>query len=157
MDFQREQEVDSSVFCSVDQRGIEKKRSRDGAAVPRSLRKSLILMERETGIEPATFSLGMRRPIENKEHGVHLDLVLAIENTGNSKASFSRMRIEQKWSRRIYEWPGHIEFVGTHLEGCVRCADQFRLANIPGLIGPSKGASICRKSRIACGGMPVCP
>jgi len=31
----------------------------------------LILMERETGIEPATFSLGMWRSIENKEHGVH--------------------------------------------------------------------------------------
>jgi hypothetical protein len=29
------------------------------------------LLERETGIEPATFSLGMWRSIENKEHGVH--------------------------------------------------------------------------------------
>ena len=28
-------------------------------------------MERETGIEPATFSLGMWRSIENKEHGVY--------------------------------------------------------------------------------------
>jgi hypothetical protein len=29
------------------------------------------IMERETGIEPATFSLGMWSSIENKEHGVH--------------------------------------------------------------------------------------
>jgi hypothetical protein len=29
------------------------------------------LLERETGIEPATFSLGMWSSIENKEHGVH--------------------------------------------------------------------------------------
>jgi hypothetical protein len=28
-------------------------------------------LERETGIEPATFSLGMWPSIENKEHGVH--------------------------------------------------------------------------------------
>jgi hypothetical protein len=28
-------------------------------------------MERETGIEPATFSLGNRQQIENKEHSVH--------------------------------------------------------------------------------------
>jgi hypothetical protein len=31
----------------------------------------LICVKRETGIEPATFSLGMWRSIENKEHGVH--------------------------------------------------------------------------------------
>jgi hypothetical protein len=58
-------------------------------------------LERETGIEPATFSLGKWPSIENKEHSVHLDLVLAIENTGFSKAAFSGMRIEQKWSRRV--------------------------------------------------------
>ena len=58
-------------------------------------------MERETGIEPATFSLGKWPSIENKEHSVHPNLVLAIENTGFSKAAFSRMRIEQKWSRRF--------------------------------------------------------
>jgi hypothetical protein len=35
-------------------------------------------MERETGIEPATFSLGNRPSIENKEYSVSEHLVLAI-------------------------------------------------------------------------------
>jgi hypothetical protein len=39
-------------------------------------------LERETGIEPATFSLGKRRSIENREHSVSRHLVLAIEITG---------------------------------------------------------------------------
>ena len=38
-------------------------------------------MERETGIEPATSSLGRRRSIDNKEHSVFVDLVLAIQDT----------------------------------------------------------------------------
>jgi hypothetical protein len=36
-------------------------------------------MERETGLEPATSSLGKRTEIVNKTHGVFVDLVLAIE------------------------------------------------------------------------------
>jgi hypothetical protein len=36
-------------------------------------------MERETGIEPATFSLGNRRSFENKQHGVFAGFILAIE------------------------------------------------------------------------------
>jgi hypothetical protein len=39
-------------------------------------------LERETGIEPATFSLGKRRSIENREHSVSRHLVLAIEFPG---------------------------------------------------------------------------
>jgi hypothetical protein len=38
-------------------------------------------MERETGVEPATSSLGKRLSIDNKQHGVFVDLVLAIETT----------------------------------------------------------------------------
>jgi hypothetical protein len=52
-------------------------------------------------IKPVTFSLGKWPSIENKEHSVHLGLVLAIENTGFSKTAFFRMRIEQKWSRQV--------------------------------------------------------
>ena len=37
-------------------------------------------MERETGIEPATSSLGIRQSIGNKEYSVSWHLVLAIEN-----------------------------------------------------------------------------
>jgi hypothetical protein len=33
--------------------------------------RSSILLERETGIEPATFSLGKWLQIENKEHSVY--------------------------------------------------------------------------------------
>jgi len=69
-------------------------------------------LERETGIEPATFSLGMWLSIENKEHGVHLDLVLAIENTGFSKALFYRNQIEQKWSRQVSESAGDHQLMG---------------------------------------------
>ncbi len=63
----------------------------------------------------ATFSLGMWRSIENKEHSVHLDLVLAIENTGFSKALFYRNQIEQKWSRRVSESAGNRQLIAEHL------------------------------------------
>ena len=36
-------------------------------------------MERETGVEPATSSLGRQLSIDNKEHSVFVDLFLAIE------------------------------------------------------------------------------
>src|ERR1017187_662053 len=36
-------------------------------------------MERETGLEPATSSLGKRLSIDNKEHSVLVGLFLAIE------------------------------------------------------------------------------
>jgi hypothetical protein len=36
-------------------------------------------LERETGIEPATFSLGNRLSFENKQHGVFAGFLLAIE------------------------------------------------------------------------------
>ena len=39
-------------------------------------------MERETGIEPAIFSLGIRRSIENREHSVSRHLVQAMEIVG---------------------------------------------------------------------------
>jgi hypothetical protein len=38
-------------------------------------------MERETGLEPATSSLGKRLSIDNKEHSVLVNLVLAIEDS----------------------------------------------------------------------------
>jgi hypothetical protein len=38
-------------------------------------------MERETGFEPATSSLGKGTSIANKEHGVFVGLFLAIENS----------------------------------------------------------------------------
>jgi len=38
-------------------------------------------MERETGLEPATSSLGIRLSIDNKDDSVFVDLVLAIEIT----------------------------------------------------------------------------
>jgi hypothetical protein len=84
-------------------------------------------MERETGIEPATFSLGMWPSIENKKHSVHLDLVLAIENTGLLKVSFLRTRMEQKWSRRILGSEGNRR---REERGRIRC-----LLLIPTTIG----------------------
>jgi len=44
-------------------------------------------MERETGIEPATFSLGSRLKIENREHREFPHLFPAIEFKGNSQFS----------------------------------------------------------------------
>ena len=38
-------------------------------------------MERETGFEPATSSLGKRLSIDNKDDSVFVDLVLAIQVT----------------------------------------------------------------------------
>jgi len=38
-------------------------------------------MERETGLEPATSSLGKRLSIDNKNDSVFVGLVLAIEHT----------------------------------------------------------------------------
>jgi hypothetical protein len=57
-------------------------------------------LERETGIEPATFSLGRRPSIENKEHSVHLHLVLAIRNPGFLLWDFYASQMEHKWSTR---------------------------------------------------------
>ena len=39
-------------------------------------------MERETGLEPATSSLGKGASIEKKEHGVFVGFILAIEVIG---------------------------------------------------------------------------
>jgi hypothetical protein len=41
-------------------------------------------MERETGLEPATSSLGMWALIENKEHSVYGDYPHLIETTGKT-------------------------------------------------------------------------
>jgi len=38
-----------------------------------------LILERETGLEPATSSLGIGLSIANKEHGVFVGLFLAIE------------------------------------------------------------------------------
>jgi hypothetical protein len=55
-------------------------------------------LERETGIEPATFSLGRWLKIENKEHSEFRHLFQAIEFTGNSQVSATRLLMEFKWS-----------------------------------------------------------
>jgi hypothetical protein len=47
-------------------------------------------LARETGTEPATFSLGIRLKIENKEHSEFRHLFPAIELTGNSLFSPAR-------------------------------------------------------------------
>ena len=43
--------------------------------------RNLLILERETGFEPATSSLGRRLSIDNKEHSVFVSLVLAIQDT----------------------------------------------------------------------------
>ena len=58
----------------------------------------LMYMERETGIEPATFSLGKWLQIENKEHSEFRHLFQAIEFTGNSQVFTTRLLMEFKWS-----------------------------------------------------------
>jgi len=58
-------------------------------------------LERETGIEPATFSLGNRPSIANKEHRVSGHLVLAIEITENLMFAPPRFRMEHKWSTQF--------------------------------------------------------
>jgi len=58
----------------------------------------MILLERETGIEPVTFSLGRWLKIENKEHSEFRHLFQAIEFTGNSQVSETRLLMEFKWS-----------------------------------------------------------
>jgi len=55
-------------------------------------------MERETGIEPATFSLGKWLQIENKEHSEFGHLFQAIEFTGNSQVFETRLLMVFKWS-----------------------------------------------------------
>jgi hypothetical protein len=47
-------------------------------------------MERETGIEPATSSLGKGTSIENKEHRVLVIFVPAIEDNGFSTSALPR-------------------------------------------------------------------
>jgi hypothetical protein len=66
----------------------------------------LSVMERETGIEPATFSLGNRPSIENNEHSVSGHLVLATGITENLSFALSRIRMEHKWSTQTLEVPG---------------------------------------------------
>src|ERR1017187_4592985 len=58
-------------------------------------------MERETGLEPATSSLGKRLQIGNKEHCVSWHLVLAIENTAFSPCALFTTQTEHKRSTRI--------------------------------------------------------
>ena len=47
-------------------------------------------MERETGFEPATSSLGKGTSFENKEHYVLVVFVLAIEDNGFSNSALPR-------------------------------------------------------------------
>ncbi len=58
-------------------------------------------MERETGLEPATSSLGRRQQIGNKEYCVSVHLVLAIEITQFSLCAFARLLTEHKRSTRV--------------------------------------------------------
>ena len=55
-------------------------------------------LERETGIEPATFSLGKWLQIENKEHSEFGHLFQAIEFRQNSQFTVARLLMEFKWS-----------------------------------------------------------
>lgn len=55
-------------------------------------------LERETGIEPPTFSLGMCRSIESKEHGVHPISFFRLKIRAFLKSPFFSNPIEQKWS-----------------------------------------------------------
>jgi hypothetical protein len=55
-------------------------------------------MERETGIEPATFSLGKWLKIENKEHSEFRHLFPAIEFRENSRYLVARLLMEFKRS-----------------------------------------------------------
>ena len=57
-------------------------------------------MERETGIEPATSSLGIRQSIGNKEYSVSWHLVLATENTAFSLCALFTTQTEHKRSTR---------------------------------------------------------
>jgi hypothetical protein len=61
----------------------------------------LLILERETGLEPATSSLGRRQQLGNKEHYVSVHLVLAIEITQFSLCAFARLLTEHKRSTRI--------------------------------------------------------
>jgi hypothetical protein len=60
-------------------------------------------MERETGIEPATFSLGNRPSIENKEHCASGHLLLAMEFTGIRKACFLQIANGAQMEHRMRE------------------------------------------------------
>jgi hypothetical protein len=53
-------------------------------------------LERETGTEPATFSLA--NPHQNNEHSISRHLVLAMKIRQNVKLGSLRMRMEHKWS-----------------------------------------------------------
>ena len=58
-------------------------------------------LERETGIEPATFSLGSWHKIENKEYNESGDPLLAIRNTAYLKICSARSLTEHKRSTRM--------------------------------------------------------
>jgi hypothetical protein len=58
-------------------------------------------MERETGIEPATFSLGKWLQIENKEHSEFGHLFQAIDFRQNSQFSAARLLMVFKWSSTL--------------------------------------------------------
>jgi len=75
----------------------------NGARCQAEFCKSLIFMERETGIEPATFSLGNWLQIENKEHSEFGHLFQAIEFRQNSQFSAAWRLMEFKWSSLITE------------------------------------------------------
>ena len=66
-----------------------------------SMASKLLILERETGLEPATSSLGRRQQIGNKEHCVSGHLVLAIEITRFSLWAFARLLTEHKRSTRV--------------------------------------------------------
>jgi len=69
----------------------------------------VFLLERETGIEPATCSLGRWLKIENKEHSEFRPLFQAIEFRQNSQFSAARLLMVFKWSS-----PDVGRFFATH-------------------------------------------
>jgi hypothetical protein len=71
-------------------------------------------MERETGVEPATSSLGKRLSIDNKQQGVFVGLFLAIEITQFSFwASGERLTVF-KWCSRLFHGCSQQKFPDCH-------------------------------------------
>ena len=85
-------------FLSITKLRTDSHRSTKGEQSEAGLGKLWTFLERETGIEPATFSLGKRLQIENKEHSEFRHLFQAIEFTGNSQVFTTRLLMEFKWS-----------------------------------------------------------
>ena len=84
-------------FLSITKLRTDSHRSTKGEQSEAGLGKLWTFLERETGIEPATFSLGKRLQIENKEHSEFRHLFQAIEFRQNSQFPVARLLMEFNW------------------------------------------------------------